>query len=179
MSRLIIVSNRLPFSVEKNGDIFSLRQSSGGLVSALKSYLEKNNADSKKFKEYIWVGSVDFSPQIWKKVKDRTLKSSNFRVEPIYIDPGVYDHYYNGFSNSTLWPLFHYFPFLAEYDKEYFEAYIQVNFLFAEKIMSFAKKDDIIWIHDYQLMLLPQILRKKRVDFTIGNKSALINRLPY
>jgi len=168
MSRLIIVSNRLPFSVERNGDNFNLRQSSGGLVSALKSYLEKTHHHTKKFKEFIWVGSVDFSPQIWKKVKDKSMKSSTFRVEPIFIEPEVYDNYYNGFSNSTLWPLFHYFPFLAEYDKEYFEAYIQANFLFAEKVLSFAKKDDIIWVHDYQLMLLPQILRKKKADLTIG-----------
>lgn len=168
MSRLIIVSNRLPFSVERNGDNFNLRQSSGGLVSALKSYLEKSGQDQTKFKENIWVGSVDFSPHIWKKVKDQTIKGANFRVEPIHIEASVYDDYYNGFSNSTLWPLFHYFPFLAEYDKQFFEAYVQVNFLFAEKILSFAKKDDVIWIHDYQLMLLPQILRKKRPDLTIG-----------
>ncbi len=168
MSRLIVASNRLPFSVERNGDNFTLRQSSGGLVSALTSYFEKERTEVKKFKEHIWVGSVDFSPQIWKKVKDKNIKSSNFRVEPIHIEPDIYDSYYNGFSNSTLWPLFHYFPFLAQYDKEYFEAYIQVNFLFADKILSFAKKDDVIWIHDYQLMLLPQILRKKRADLTIG-----------
>jgi trehalose 6-phosphate synthase/phosphatase len=168
MSRLIIVSNRLPFSVERNGDTFTLRQSSGGLVSALKSFLEKQKSESRKFKEHIWVGTGDFSPQAWKKVKDQTIKGSNFRVEPIYIAPEVYDNYYNGFSNSTLWPLFHYFPFLAEYDKDYFEDYIQVNFRFADKILSFAKKDDIIWVHDYQLMLLPQILRKKKSDLTIG-----------
>jgi trehalose 6-phosphate synthase/phosphatase len=168
MSRLIIVSNRLPFSVERNGDKYTLRQSSGGLVSALKSFLEKQKPDSRKFKEHIWVGTGDFSPQAWKKVKDQTVKGSNFRVEPLYIDPEVYDNYYNGFSNSTLWPLFHYFPFLAEYDKDYFEDYIQVNFRFADKILSFAKKDDIIWVHDYQLMLLPQILRKKKSDLTIG-----------
>lgn len=168
MSRLIIVSNRLPFSVERNGENLQLRQSSGGLVSALKSYFEKSGQDTKKFKENIWVGSVDFSPQIWKKVKDQTIKGANFKVEPIHIPPEVYDNYYNGFSNSTLWPLFHYFPFLAEYDKDFFEDYVQVNFLFADKILSFAKKDDVIWVHDYQLMLLPQILRKKRPDLTIG-----------
>ena len=142
MSRLIIVSNRLPFSVERNGENLQLRQSSGGLVSALKSYFEKSGQDTKKFKENIWVGSVDFSPQIWKKVKDQTIKGANFKVEPIHIPPEVYDNYYNGFSNSTLWPLFHYFPFLAEYDKDFFEDYVQVNFLFADKILSFAKKAD-------------------------------------
>ena len=168
MNRLIIVSNRLPYSVERDGGNFKLRQSSGGLVSALKSYFEKNNPDSRKFKEHIWIGSVDFSPQLWKKVKDKDIKGSNFKVEPVYIQSDIYDNYYNGFSNSTIWPLFHYFPFLAQYDREFFEAYIQVNFLFAEKILAIAKKDDIIWIHDYQLMLLPQILRKKRSDLTIG-----------
>ena len=140
MSRLIIVSNRLPFSAERNGDNYTLRQSSGGLVSALKSYFEKTHPGTQKFREHIWVGSVDFSPQIWKKVKDKNLKGSNFRVEPLHIPPDVYDNYYNGFANSTLWPLFHYFPFLAEYDKEFWEAYIQVNFMFADKILSFAKK---------------------------------------
>lgn len=168
MSRLIIVSNRLPFSVDKNGNDFILRQSSGGLVSALKSYLEKTNYSSEKFKEYVWIGTVDFSPQVWKKVKDQAIKNPNLRVEPIYVEADIYEDYYNGFSNSILWPLFHYFPFLAEYDKQYFESYIQVNFLFAEKILSIAKKDDTIWIHDYHLMLLPQILRKKRADTTIG-----------
>ena len=89
MSRLIVVSNRLPFSAERSGDSFVLRQSSGGLVSALKSYFEKTNVDSKRFKEHIWVGSVDFSPQIWRKIKDKSIKSANFRVEPIYIEPAT------------------------------------------------------------------------------------------
>jgi trehalose 6-phosphate synthase/phosphatase len=168
MSRLIIVSNRLPFTVESSGGNYNLRQSSGGLVSALKSFLDKQNPGTAKFKDYIWVGSVDFSPHTWKKVKDQTPKGTNLKVEPIYIDREVYDNYYNGFSNSTLWPLFHYFPFLAEYDKQYFEDYIQVNFQFAQKILSFVKKDDIVWVHDYQLMLLPQILRKKKSELTIG-----------
>lgn len=167
MSRLIIVSNRLPFSIDQNADEPILRQSSGGLVSALVSYFEKNDESIPQFNEHIWIGSVDFSPQDWDAVASQA-KTKDFVVEPVFIDPEVYEDYYNGFSNSTIWPLFHYFPSLAEFDEDYYEAYIKVNFQFAEKILSIAKNDDIIWVHDYQLMLVPQILRKKEAELTIG-----------
>lgn len=167
MSRLIIVSNRLPFSIDENEDQPVLRQSSGGLVSALVSYFEKTGTVESKFKEHIWIGSVDFSPQAWESVRGQSA-SNDFRVEPIFINDEVYDPYYNGFSNSTLWPLFHYFPSKAEYNESYYEAYVEVNFKFADKILSIAKQGDVIWVHDYQLMLLPQILRKKNPNLTIG-----------
>ena len=167
MSRLIIVSNRLPFSIDQNDGQPVLRQSSGGLVSALVSFFEKTSTLTSKFDEHIWVGSVDFSPQDWEKVASQS-KGKDFLVEPIFIDDEIYDPYYNGFSNSILWPLFHYFPSLAEFNEDYFEAYIEVNFKFAEKILSIARENDVIWVHDYQLMLLPQILRKKNPNLTIG-----------
>ncbi len=69
------------------------------------------------------------------------------------MDAEVYSNYYNGFSNSTLWPLFHYFPSLTEYEKEHFEAYITVNKIFAKRIIELMKPDDVIWVHDYQLMM--------------------------
>lgn len=166
MSRLIIISNRLPFSIEKKGDETALRQSSGGLVSALHSYFEQTNTEGPGFTEKIWVGSADFSVQDWKP--DLQPLDDNLQVEPLFIDPGLYSAYYNGFANSTLWPLFHYFPSLVEYKKEFFEAYEEVNKLFAEKLMAILKPDDVIWIHDYQLMLLPGMLRKSRPDATIG-----------
>lgn len=167
MSRLIIVSNRLPYAIDKSGDQPTLRQSSGGLVSALVSYFEKNQSDTPQFSEHIWIGSVDFSLQDWEEVAENA-NTSDFTVEPVFIEDAVYEKYYNGFSNSTLWPLFHYFPSLAEFNENYYEAYIQVNFAFADKILSIANEDDVIWVHDYQLMLLPQILRKKNNDLTIG-----------
>src|SRR5690606_2523283 len=140
MSRLIIVSNRLPFSIDQNEGQPVLRQSSGGLVSALVSYFEKTSSLSSKFTDHIWVGSVDFSPHDWEKVADQS-KDKDFLVEPIFIEDEIYDPYYNGFSNSILWPLFHYFPSLAEFNEAYFEAYIEVNFKFAKKILSIAKED--------------------------------------
>ncbi|HYE54585.1 MAG TPA: bifunctional alpha,alpha-trehalose-phosphate synthase (UDP-forming)/trehalose-phosphatase [Chitinophagaceae bacterium] len=167
MSRLIIVSNRLPFTIEKDGDQVQLRQSSGGLVSAIKSYFERTTGNTPKFEENIWVGSVDFSPQDFEAVKDQTSAGS-MKVEPVFPDPQLYGDYYNGFSNSVLWPLFHYFPSLVEFRKESFDAYKSVNELFAAKILQIANPDDVIWVHDYQLMMVPQLLRQHSRDLTIG-----------
>lgn len=164
---MIIVSNRLPFSIETSGSKPQLRQSSGGLVSAIKSYFEKTNVQPQKFTERMWVGSVDFSPQDFAQVKG-DIAAENIKVEPIFLQKSLYDDYYNGFSNSVLWPLFHYFPSLVEYRKEYFEAYRQINEQFAEKILSILRDDDVVWVHDYQLMMVPQLLRKKKKDLSIG-----------
>lgn len=167
MSRLIIISNRLPYSIEKKGETSGLRQSSGGLVSALNSYFERGETNGGKFSEKLWMGSADFLPQEWEQI-DHQPAQSNFAIEPVFIATDLYTAFYNGFSNSTLWPLFHYFPSLVEYKKENFAAYEQVNNLFAEKILSVLKDDDTVWIHDYQLMLLPDMIRKLKPTATIG-----------
>jgi len=167
MGRLIIISNRLPFSLDKEGDKLTLRQSSGGLVSAIKSYFE-NNANKDQLKEKLWMGVADFPQEDWDQAVASHVADQDFGVIPLYVDNGLYDNYYNGFSNSVLWPLFHYFSSLAEYDSKFFEAYVQVNQLFAEKLLPLLEPDDQVWIHDYQLMLLPSLLRQKRPDATIG-----------
>src|SRR5688500_11683560 len=167
MSRLIIVSNRLPFSLEKKEDNVSLQPSSGGLVSAIISYFEKEKSAGQQFSEKIWVGSVDFSPHDYEKVKD-SVNNEQFVVEAVFPEKEMYSWYYDGFSNSTIWPLFHYFPSIVEYKKECFDAYQEVNELFAEKLAGIIQADDVIWIHDYQLMLLPQLLRRKFPAASIG-----------
>src|SRR5215211_2944325 len=116
MSRLIIVSNRLPFSLERTAGGPMLRQSSGGLVSAIKGYFERTAGQAQQFHDKLWVGSVDFSPQDYDAVKD-SVTSENIKVEPIFLDENLYSDYYNGFSNSVIWPLFHYFPTFVEYKK--------------------------------------------------------------
>jgi len=167
MGRLILVSNRLPFTIEKAANDVRLRQSSGGLVSAIKSYFEKTTGATHQFSGQIWIGSVDFSLQDMELVKDQ-ISEQEFVIEPIVIDEETYNNYYNGFSNSTVWPMFHYFPSLVEFKKEYFEAYKSVNQQFSERILSIAKDDDVIWVHDYQLMLVPQMIRKQKPSATIG-----------
>jgi trehalose 6-phosphate synthase/phosphatase len=170
MGRLIIISNRLPFSVDKSGEELVVRQSSGGLVSALKSYFEKkdNNSNTHQYSDEIWVGSVDTPEADWQKAEEAGLIASDFGIEPVFPNATTYNGYYNGFSNSTLWPLFHYFPSLVVFKKEYFEAYTKINQLFADKIISIYQPGDVVWVHDYQLMLLPNMIRQKLPDATIG-----------
>ncbi len=167
MSRLIIISNRLPFSLDKSGEEVKIRQSSGGLVSALKGYFEHSSAKRTDFSEKIWVGSSDFNEEDWNENKDK-LKSTDFSIIPVFIKDELYSDYYNGFSNSTIWPLFHYFPSLTEFEKQHFEAYYQVNQMFADTISEIITPEDVIWIHDYQLMILPQMLRTKNYRASIG-----------
>jgi trehalose 6-phosphate synthase/phosphatase len=167
MGRLILISNRLPFSLEKSGEEVRIRQSSGGLVSALKGYFEKSNSKGTQFTEKMWVGSCDFCENDWNQNKDK-LQSTDFTILPVFVDDKVYADYYNGFSNSTIWPLFHYFPTLTEYEKQYFDAYYQVNQKFADTINQIIRPDDVIWIHDYQLMILPQMIRATHPEATIG-----------
>jgi trehalose 6-phosphate synthase/phosphatase len=168
MSRLIIISNRLPFTLEKDGDQVKIRQSSGGLVSALKSYFEANDEGSDQFSEKIWVGSMDAREEDWKEAQLAGDMPKDFNIRPLFPNKEEYEGYYNGFSNSTLWPLFHYFPSLVQYKKEYFEAYKKINSLFAREIVDIARPGDVIWVHDYQLMLLPNLLRERMPDATIG-----------
>lgn len=167
MRRLIIISNRLPFSLDTTGSTAKIRQSSGGLVSALKGYFEQSSGKGNDFDEKIWVGSCDFSEKDWNDNKD-SLESSEFKVEPVFIDKDIYSDYYNGLSNSTIWPLFHYFPSLTEYKKEHFDAYLQANRIFAARINEIMQPGDVIWVHDYQLMIVPQLIRKANPDATIG-----------
>jgi trehalose 6-phosphate synthase/phosphatase len=168
MSRLIIISNRLPFSIERTGDEVAVRQSSGGLVSAIKSYFERDRAGGNAYSEKIWVGSMDSSEEDWQQALQKQALPQDFGIVPIFPDKDAYHNYYNGFSNSTLWPLFHYFPSLVEYKKEYFDAYRRVNQLFADKVREIYQPGDAIWVHDYQLMMVPDMLRKVLPDASIG-----------
>ena len=168
MSRIFIISNRLPFSVEHDGEKRTLRQSPGGLVSAIKGYFDAQGADASKFSEKIWVGVADFSPQDWDGLENEINGSHQFKLMPVFVEERVYDDYYNGFSNSILWPLFHYFSSLADYNSSYFDAYVQVNKQFADFLSPLIQPDDVVWIHDYHLMLLPQMLRSVNRRLTLG-----------
>lgn len=168
MSRLIIVSNRLPFSIDHSGSNLTVRQSSGGLVSALKSYFEKQQEQSGDFEQKIWVGTFDAPAEDWDAAVACGAISTDFGIEPIFAEKEQYNAFYNGFSNSTLWPLFHYFPSLVEFNRECFDAYMHINRLFAEKIASIYQPGDVVWVHDYQLMVAPGLIRKAIPEVTMG-----------
>ena len=165
--RLIVVSNRLPFQLQEKKKSVIIKESDGGLVSALKSYFEREqNKDT--FSNVVWIGSADFPETRWQKYRENPGGESSFDVHPIFIETKTYNRYYNGFCNATIWPLFHYFPSLVEFDEDTFQSYQEVNHLFAEKLLQILRPDDILWIHDYQLMQLPGLIREKMPETTIG-----------
>ncbi|MBL7893568.1 MAG: bifunctional alpha,alpha-trehalose-phosphate synthase (UDP-forming)/trehalose-phosphatase [Bacteroidia bacterium] len=169
--RLILVSNRLPFRItEKKGEI-EFSPSSGGLVSSIKSYIQKTNSSPGSNKDNcpVWIGTSDIAE---KKFKDRLQSGSifydDFELAPVFIPPSTKDKFYNGFCNNTIWPLFHYFPSYAKFSDNYYEQYVKANTIFCEKVLEMYKPNDIIWIHDYHLMLLPELLREHLPNATIG-----------
>jgi len=160
MCRLLIVSNRLPVSISKRKGKISYSPSAGGLATGLSSFY--------KSYESIWVGWPGIVTQNMQEKEEieKHLKSEN--MYPIFLTKRQIENYYEGFSNKTIWPLFHYFSQYTVYNKKYWEIYSNVNKLFCDEIVQIAKSDDVIWLQDYQLMLLPQLIREKLPDASIG-----------
>lgn len=168
MTRLIVISNRLPFSL-KAGDReeeYELVPSAGGLVSALSSYIERRSAEDPHF-EYLWVGwpGVSVPPNHESGVSARMRAR---RAHPVFLTEAEMDAFYHGFCNSTLWPLFHYFPSYTQYSEEQWETYQRVNRLFCEACLGVIRPGDVVWVHDYHLLLLPQMLRERGHGAQIG-----------
>jgi trehalose 6-phosphate synthase/phosphatase len=159
-NKLIIVANRLPFKIEKVDDRLRIRKSTGGLVSALDSCIKSQP-------EVIWVGAADFSESLWNEFL-RENGTPELNILPLFLDKKLEKKYYNGFSNTIIWPLFHYFPSYAEYDEGYYKAYKQINEIFAEKVASVAQVNDLVWVHDYHLMLVPGLLKQKIKTVGVG-----------
>jgi trehalose 6-phosphate synthase/phosphatase len=163
MRRLLIVSNRLPISIERRRGKFVFQPSMGGLATGLGSFYKSYNS--------LWIGwpgvTVNKKDGDEKGVLERQLRSE-FHCQPVFLSQSEVDNYYHGFCNKTIWPLFHYFPQYVSYDEALYKSYERANRLFCDAIMEIAHKDDIIWIHDYHLMLLPKLLRDRMLDATIG-----------
>lgn len=160
---LFIVSNRLPLTIEQTDSGHVCRQSSGGLVSAINDYL--NHGGKAGFSGTYWAGVPGCSGQVWNEVAD---SSGDFEYLPVFVPDSMYEAYYAGFSNSLIWPLFHYFPSFAEYTPAKFQAYMDANQLFADALLSQLKKEDTVWIHDYHLLPLAGMLRAALPELTIG-----------
>ncbi len=156
MKTLINVSNRLPVTIGK-----TIEKSSGGLVAALEG-LDKIY----DFKWIGWAGGVVSS--LTEREKILTELNKRFKFIPIFFSEQDANQYYTGFSNSSLWPLLHYMSPYARYQESWWDSYQKVNHYFADTVLNIANSEDIIWIHDYHLMLLPAILRKRNPDLKIG-----------
>ncbi|KAH8689957.1 putative alpha,alpha-trehalose-phosphate synthase subunit [Talaromyces proteolyticus] len=150
---LIVVSNRLPLSVKRNEDgSYQACVSSGGLVTSL-SGLTKTTS----FRWFGWPGLSPTEPSEREEIR-RSLAAHN--AMPVFLDEKLAQAHYNGFSNSILWPTLHYQSGVA-FDDEPWKAYIKVNEIFADYITDAAQNGELIWVHDYHLMLLPQMVRER------------------
>lgn len=165
MSKLYVISNRLPLTIDKKDGAYFCRASSGGLVSAVSAYLDSE--EESPFEETIWAGVPDCSENAW-RVARGTSRDEKYSYMPVFLNKRRYDFYYNGFSNSVLWPLFHYFPTFVEYNAAYYNAYIEANDLFAATLLPVLERGDTVWIHDYHLLPLAAVLRERVPDLTIG-----------
>lgn len=159
---LVIISTRLPVSVSKVDGKLVFSASSGGLATAVGSV-----SDPKKS---LWIGwpgiaSDDLTTTERKRIQTELKKHGCY---PIFLTQEQIDSYYLGYCNATLWPLFHYFPNKSVFNHQYWTMYQEVNALFAAATQKLITADATVWVHDYQLMLLPALLRKKHKQATIG-----------
>lgn len=159
--RLLIVSNRLPVALKRKNSKFLMEKSPGGLVSGLSDYLASLGEASEGPEEYIWLGWPGISVAIKKQAEVRKKLREEFSAAPVFLSEKLMEKVYLGFCNKTIWPIFHYFPNYAEFNREFWEEYKKVNEIFRDELLKIIEPGDIIWVHDYHLMLLPSMLREK------------------
>jgi trehalose 6-phosphate synthase len=159
--RLVIISNRLPVVINREGDEWIVTPSSGGLVTALAPVLRDRGG--------IWIGwpgtldEVDLTEPLKKGAAD-----AGYKLFPVLLTKEEHDNFYYGFANEVIWPLFHDLQDRCKFEPEYWLAYEKVNEKFATAIAENTKADDTIWIHDYHLMNVAASLRKNGVETPLG-----------
>jgi trehalose 6-phosphate synthase/phosphatase len=159
--RLLIVSNRLPISVQNIKGKLHFEPSVGGLATGLGAFYKSRNS--------IWIGWPGIAHEkIEGREKDIEARLLSENCHPVFLSEHNIEDYYHGFCNRTIWPLFHYFAQYAVYDKDLWRTYQRVNETFCEAVLEVAQEGDIIWIHDYHLMLLPKLVRERLPKGAIG-----------
>jgi alpha,alpha-trehalose-phosphate synthase [UDP-forming] len=151
--KLIVATNRSPYSIKKEKNHITLQRGAGGLISALDPVMKKNAG--------VWVCESDIL------LNDYDIKLP-YPIKQIKLTENETKHYYDGFCNTQIWPIFHYFPAKYKFHIKDWGFYKQVNQKFADEIAAIVESDDIIWVHDYQLMLLPKLLRNMGIKNKIG-----------
>ncbi len=155
---LVVVANRLPVRRSSSGgddDGTTWERSPGGLVSALEPAVRSSRTS--------WVG--------WTGVPDEPLDAFEHEgvdLRPVVVSATEQQLFYEGFSNGSLWPLYHDAIFVPQFHDEWWQAYVDVNRRFAERTAEVASPGATVWIHDYQLQLVPRMVRDLRPDLRIG-----------
>ncbi len=153
---LVVVANRLPVDrvVGDDGEV-SWRRSPGGLVSALEPVMRENSG--------AWIGWPGDTGDVAEPFEDEGLT-----LVPVALSEAEVAEFYEGFSNDTLWPLYHDLVAKPSFHREWWESYVRVNQRFADAAAKFAAKEATVWVQDYQLQLVPAMLRELRPDLRIG-----------
>lgn len=163
-SRLVVVSNRLPFTLKRAGDAWRTERSAGGLATAMEPILKSSQG--------LWVGwSGDASDKgVDDQKRQATLArwAERHRYYSVELPAETARGFYEGYSNQTIWPLFHHFPTLLNFTPEDWQAYIDANKRFRDLLLEHLQPNDLVWVHDYQLMLLPRLLRESAPDARVG-----------
>ena len=155
-SPVVVVANRLPVDqvTDPDGSI-RWQRSPGGLVTALEPFVAGRGG------AWVgWSGSAGDAPE--------PFESGGMSLVPVPLSEEEVDRYYEGFSNASLWPLYHDVVEKPEYHRTWWDTYVQVNKRFADRAAEVAAQGAIVWVHDYQLQLVPAMLRQRRPDLTIG-----------
>jgi trehalose 6-phosphate synthase/phosphatase len=161
-SRLVIVSNRLPLTLRRVADGWRAEHSAGGLATALGPVLNRVGG--------VWIGWPGEAPEGTDENRERVLAGWEDHHHYVTVDLplALSRQFYQGYSNQTLWPLFHHFPSGLVYDPRGWEAYVEANKRFRDVVLEKYRPGDLVWVHDYHLMLLPQLLREAVPDAAIG-----------
>ncbi|HYC31829.1 MAG TPA: trehalose-6-phosphate synthase, partial [Gemmatimonadales bacterium] len=161
MSRLLIVANRLPVTVQVRDGTVEVERSSGGLATGLMRPHEQSDG--------LWIGwsgaSQDLAPEQEASLREQLDAQ---RLVPVPLTTDQVTRYYEGFSNGVLWPLFHYLLDQVPLQGHNWDAYTQANEAFARAAAEHYRPGDMIWVHDYQLLLVPGLLRRMIPDAQIG-----------
>jgi alpha,alpha-trehalose-phosphate synthase [UDP-forming] len=154
-AELVVVANRLPVQQTPTEGDAEWRPSPGGLVSALTSVLQKHNG--------LWIGWPGVS-----QVKNPPTTYEGIPLDAVSISPEEYEDFYLGFSNATLWPLYHDAIRAPTFHRDWWQTYREVNQRYANAAAEAVAPNGTVWVHDYQLQLVPQMLRELRPDVRIG-----------
>lgn len=154
--RLVIVSSRLPLTFDAQTQTYL--PSSGGLVSALKGVQWEGRVR--------WVGT--YGKGATSSASPENVKDSFFDFHAVDVKEEIYTSYYDGFCNGVLWPLFHYQTERVHYELADWNSYVQVNESFCHAVLEVTSPSDLVWVHDYQLMLLPEMLKRARPHMQVG-----------
>jgi trehalose 6-phosphate synthase/phosphatase len=158
--RLVLVSNRLPISITRSEAGFEVRSSSGGLATGLRGVHERG--------ESTWVGwpGMELSTDEERAQVKRELEKHD--IVPVHFSAAEMERFYEGVANGVVWPLFHYMIDRVPSVIRHWEDYVAANERFADEVAAHATEDDLIWVHDYHLLLLPALLRARLPKARIG-----------